>query len=388
MTVRDAVAEPTISVKRVVDTRTLETALKILAVDVGTGTQDILLFDTEIELENCFQMIMPSPTQLVASRVRQATLDRVPIFLSGVTMGGGPCAWAVEDHIRAGLPVFATPGAARTFDDDLENVRQMGVAIVAEGEVPRGTRKIVLRDFDYEGISQAFGALGVNLDPDAIAIAVFDHGAAPTGVSDRAFRFEYLSEIAVQNDLAAFAYFAEDIPPRLTRMRSVVETAPPDIPLFVMDTGPAAVLGALEDARVRSASSAIVVNVGNFHTLAFHVAGPRILGIFEHHTGELSPARLDGYLSKLGAGAITNAEVFADKGHGAVVTGQSQASPELVAVVGPRRNMLAGSALRPYFAVPHGDMMLAGCFGLLRALASRQAEWTEAISTAMDRDSV
>ena len=40
-----------------------------------------------------------------------------------------------------------------------------------------------------------------------------------------------------------------------------------------------------------------------------------------------------------------------------------------VIVTGPRRNMMRGSSLRPYFAVPFGDMMTAGCTGLLAACA-------------------
>jgi hypothetical protein len=35
--------------------------------------------------------------------------------------------------------------------------------------------------------------------------------------------------------------------------------------------------------------------------------------------------------------------------------------------------------LHPHFAVPHGDMMLAGCFGLLRAIAMRLPELAPAI---------
>jgi hypothetical protein len=31
--------------------------------------------------------------------------------------------------------------------------------------------------------------------------------------------------------------------------------------------------------------------------------------------------------------------------------------------------MMRDSKHRPYFAVPYGDMMIAGCFGLLRAFA-------------------
>ena len=41
--------------------------MQILAIDVGTGTQDILLFDTEKEPENALKMVMPSPTALPPS---------------------------------------------------------------------------------------------------------------------------------------------------------------------------------------------------------------------------------------------------------------------------------------------------------------------------------
>src|SRR5437667_11329708 len=78
---------------------------------------------------------MPSPTQIVARRVRAATAAGHALLLTGVTMGGGPGAWAVEDHIKAGLPVYATPDAGRTFDDDLERVAEMGVRIVSDDEL-------------------------------------------------------------------------------------------------------------------------------------------------------------------------------------------------------------------------------------------------------------
>jgi len=43
--------------------------------------------------------------------------------------------------------------------------------------------------------------------------------------------------------------------------------------------------------------------------------------------------------------------------------------PVFVSVTGPRRSMMRASKHQPYFAVPYGDMMIAGCFGLLRAFA-------------------
>src|SRR5207302_944119 len=107
---------------------------RILAVDVGTGTQDILVFEAGTVIENAVQMVMPSPTMLVAARVRQATADRKDLLLTGVTMGGGPGHWAVESHLSAGLRVFATPQAARTFDDDLDRVQAMGISGVDDDQ--------------------------------------------------------------------------------------------------------------------------------------------------------------------------------------------------------------------------------------------------------------
>ena len=42
--------------------------MRILAIDVGTGTQDILLFDSTQPIENALQLIMPSPTQIASTQ--------------------------------------------------------------------------------------------------------------------------------------------------------------------------------------------------------------------------------------------------------------------------------------------------------------------------------
>src|SRR3972149_5682937 len=105
--------------------------MRILAVDMGTGTQDILLFDSGGPVENSIKLVMPSATQIAAGRIRRATAERSPLLLSGVIQGGGPCHWALNDHLAAGLPAYATPEAATTFDDDLEQVERMGVRVLS-----------------------------------------------------------------------------------------------------------------------------------------------------------------------------------------------------------------------------------------------------------------
>jgi uncharacterized protein (DUF1786 family) len=162
-----------------------------------------------------------------------------------------------------------------------------------------------------------------------------------------------------------------------------------------MDTGPAAVLGALEDLGSREAlrrgREVVAVNVGNFHTLAMRLApepgtasGCRIDSVYEHHTGELGDAQLRRDAALVASGRIDGEAVFAAMGHGALVLRPPAGSRRAwVAVTGPRRARLVGrlvrGAGRTVAAVPHGDMMQAGPFGLLRGLAHRQPEWREPV---------
>jgi uncharacterized protein (DUF1786 family) len=359
---------------------------RILAVDVGTGTQDILVFEAGTVIENSVQLIMPSPTMLVAERVRQATAAGDALLLTGVTMGGGPGHWAVESHLKLGLKVYATEAAGRTFDDDLTRVEGMGIMLVSESEARRmsGVRRLELRDFYVDAIVDALAAFGVATDFDAVAVAVFDHGAAPPGYSDRRFRFDYLKDqVARGSALENFGYVAGEIPARMTRMEAVATTWSGKEPLFVMDTGTAAALGALDDPNVRGAKRVLLANIGNFHTLAFLLDQGRIRGLFEHHTGELSAPELETYLDQLAEGRIRNDDVFNDMGHGALELGPVDWKPELLAVTGPRRGLLDGSRWHPYLAVPHGDMMIAGCFGLLRGLAARLPEYAGPIGEVL-----
>lgn len=369
----------------------IDGCMRILTVDIGTGTQDIYLYDSQLDLENGYKLVLPSPTMMVHRRIQEATRQRRPILLEGVMMGGGPSAWAAENHLRAGFPLYATPPAARSFNDDLDAVRAMGVRIVSEDEaarLPDAVERVKMQDFDFTAISHAFAGFGVSLSNlAAVAVAVFDHGDAPPDVSDRKFRFDYLDErIRAENRLTAFAYRAGEVPAIMTRLQAVVSTARGlDAPLVVMDTAPAAVLGATFDPH--AAGAALIANVGNFHTLAFRLGRGGIEGIFEHHTGMLTREKLEALLDALAAGTLANEAVFDDMGHGALVYNptplESKGMENGVIVTGPRRGLLYGSRLRPYFAVPFGDMMITGCFGLLAATADKLPELREPILASL-----
>ena len=355
--------------------------MKILTVDIGTGTQDIFLYDSNLDIENGFKLVLPSPTMMVHRRLKQAlhSSGRMPILLTGHQMGGGPSAWAIEEYARAKIPIYMTPSAATTINDQLEKVEALGIQIISEDESRqlKDVERLELKDFDFELISKTFADYGISLqDLDAIAVAVFDHGNAPAELSDRQFRFDYLDErIRAKNSLSAFAYLSDDIPPIMTRLQSVANSAGHlPCPLVVMDTAPAAVLGATFDPRVTQHPQKIICNVGNFHTLAFRLGAQGIEGVFEHHTGEIDLAKLEILLRRLADSSLKHEDVFNDMGHGALMYSENQfefGKDEFdVVVTGPRRSMFATNpTLKPYFAVPFGDMMIAGCFGLLAAAA-------------------
>ncbi len=368
--------------------------MKALTVDIGTGTLDIFLYDSDLDLENGIKLVVPSPTMVFHNRIRQATRRGEPVLVTGRLMGGGPVSWAATDHLRAGCSLYATPPAARTFDDDLEAVqRKMGVTLVSDDEAAalgEGVVRLELRDFDYHAIKAALARFGHRLDPDVLAVAVFDHGDSPPGYSDRQFRFDYLDRrIRARNRLSTFAFRAEDVPSVMTRLQTVAESAQElDLPLMVMDTAPAAVLGATLDPRVGSREQLMVANIGNFHCLVFRLGPAGIEGVFEHHTGEVTAQRLDDLVEGLMEARLTHAEVFDEKGHGALLYNRTPmawpADDYGVVVTGPRRSMMRSSRHRPYFAVPYGDMMLTGCFGMLRALPDVYPEFAEPILSSLE----
>jgi len=353
--------------------------MKILCVDVGTGTQDIFLCDSRVDIENGFKLVVPSPTMLVHNQLKEATRHQQAVLLSGVTMGGGPSQWAAEAHAQAGLPIYATPDAARSFNDDLEAVAAMGITVVSEDEalhLPDSVQHLELCDFDFMAIVDTFAKFSVKLDDlAAVAVGVFDHGNAPPGYSDRQFRFDYIDQrLQETKSLSAFAFCAQDVPGIMTRLQAVVDSSKGvGAPLVVMDTAPAAVLGALYDPIVAAQPRKLVANVGNFHTLAFRLGPAGVEAVFEHHTGLLDLPKLETLLQALAAGTLQHGDVFDDHGHGALVYDSApldlHSQEHGVIVTGPRRGLMRASSLRPYFAVPFGDMMIAGCFGMLAAVA-------------------
>jgi uncharacterized protein (DUF1786 family) len=338
--------------------------MKILAVDIGAGTQDVMVYDSDTGFDNAYKLVLPSPTRFFAQVVRNTKQDLV---ISGDTMGGGPFSRAVLEHLQ-NYKVFMTERAARTIRDDLEIVRQQGIEIISEDDVENMSKKakpILISDFNRELLT-FISSFGVDTAFDVIAIAAQDHGVAPRGVTDRENRFR-LIEPKVGGEIESFAYL-DSVPENLSRMHSLLQSVKNwhSGHVLLMDTGAAAVLGSIEDERVGEKKNRVCINVGNAHTIVMSLNDTRILGVFEHHTRMLDEQKLEYYTKKLSDGTITFKEVFDDGGHGAVTIGENQ--PEVISVTGPKRAKMKGLGI---FSAPGGDMMMTGPVGLIKAVVKQ-----------------
>lgn len=335
---------------------------RILAIDIGAGTMDTLLYDPAQPIENAVQLVLPSATRIAGERIARARDAGRAVYLHGNLMGGYHTTNAVWKHLEAGLAVYATERAARTVHDDLDLLRSRG--IVVTDDPPGDPVPVEFRDVDLARLANALAPYDLTL-PSTVAIAAQDHGFSPKA-SNRLFRFEHWRRFLTPGSTLA-GHVWRTPPDYLTRLLAIQADVPGAI---VADTGPVAVLGALEDPRVAADARAgtCIVNVGNQHTLALLVRGEELFGVMEHHTESMTTAKLARLVGSLIDGSVTHDEVFADDGHGALVLDGYRALPPFrtVAVTGPNRAMADG--LGWYAAAPHGAMMLSGCFGLVRAV--------------------
>lgn len=355
--------------------------MKILALDMGAGTQDVLLYDEEKgNIENCVKIVLPSPSLIFAGKVRRATLFCKDIFLKGAVIGGGALAHALKEHIKCGLRVFMTERAAYTIRNDLDEVREMGIEIIRgeteledfEGEILE-TEEVNIKAL--EDFLTKFGEPLSNVN--VVSIAVQDHGVFPKGMSNRRFRIQKMKELLKDDSKPENLSFKEgEIPRCFLRMKSAAQSVKnqlPDVEVLVMDTSPAAILGCLKDPTIEKANPVLAVNVGNCHTMAAIISEGKIVALMEHHTRRLSPEKIQQLLFSFADGKLSDEEVFEDGGHGLFYFEDAPGFRELevIAATGPNRNVLKKTNLQIHFAAPAGDVMMTGPIGLVEAVNRR-----------------
>ncbi|TYB33765.1 MAG: hypothetical protein FXF49_04670 [Flexistipes sinusarabici] len=331
--------------------------MSYLAIDIGAGTQDVLMYKEGELLENSPKLIFPSPTKLFSEKIKNIGSD---LFISGGVMGGGPITKALRNHINKGYNVFISKDAARTIKDDLKKVESWGFHIVEAVENPH----LELSDIDF-GLFEILQKKALYEEFDKILVAVQDHGFIE-GQSDRITRIDFLKKF-LDGDLSK-AFFDKNtpIPQNFSRFRNIREAISNHckIDFGITDTGIVAALGALYKNEKRPA---VTIDVGNGHTFAALIHEEyKISSFFEHHTGMLDKKKIRYFVNKMIRGKLTNEEIFNDGGHGAHrFSGKSCTEDVPLFITGPNRHLFFDGNDGVIFASPAGDTMITGSVGLL-----------------------
>jgi uncharacterized protein (DUF1786 family) len=339
--------------------------MKILAVDVGVGTQDIMLYNSKESIENSPKLVLPSSTRIFAKKIRNYKEN---LFITGETMGGGPINKAIKEHLKKGYKIVMNENSARTIKDDLEYVKSLGIKIIQNGKNYPHSRKIELKDVDLYSIEHIFSQFCIDFKFDFLGVAVQDHGFMK-GLSDRNFRFNKIKELLNIPKRPEELAFFDGAPAYFTRMNGVLR-AFKNYRTIVMDSKFASICGATCDDYVKDLERFIVIDVGNGHTMAAAFDQGKIYGVFEHHTHLLNPQKIEIYIDRLVKGTLTHQEVYEDGGHGAWVLGPIDDFESIIAT-GPRRKMLRKTNYEMHFAAPAGDVMMTGPLGLIKSIKSK-----------------
>lgn len=336
----------------------------ILCLDIGSGTQDVLLYSPDKNIENCPKFILPAPALQIGRRIAALREKGKPIWLHGRNMGGGVSRF-IRAHQKAGLAVAATENAAYTMADDLSRVTECGVSLTET--CPDGFTPVRLTDFDEPWWRRFFEAAELPW-PDKIMACAQDHGFHP-GESNRIGRFKLWDTLLNEGEGRPETLVYRTAPEMMTRLKDIQEDIGGGV---VADSGPAAVLGALfvdEIERESMERGITLVNIGNSHLIAFLLYGGRIHGVYEQHTGCVDGKKLWEDLKHFRQGCLTFEQVFEERGHGCLTRDLPAEADGFrpTYVLGPQRGMLDNYDVS--FPAPGGDMMLAGCFGLIKGLA-------------------
>ncbi|MDD6180618.1 MAG: DUF1786 domain-containing protein [Desulfovibrionaceae bacterium] len=334
----------------------------VLCLDIGSGTQDALLARPGLEPENWTQLVLPSPAKAVERRVAKLTAARRDVWLYGGNMGGG-FTRALKRHVEAGLRVSVTLEASRAIHDSEERVAALGFEL--RESCPAGAVPVHLGDYSPEWWDALLEGLGLPR-PRMVLAAAQDHGVAPQG--NRQARMDMWRALLARSSHPA-DWLYDSVPAGLTRLAALHRaTGGP-----VADTSTAAVLGGLCSAGVRRRAArqgVTLVNTGNSHITAFLLYRDEVHGVFEHHTGMRTLEDYVHDLKEFRLGWLPDEQVRATGGHGTAFGGVSEEAGGYAPtyLLGPRRAFLEGQGQN---IAPCGNMMLAGCYGLLRGAAER-----------------
>jgi uncharacterized protein (DUF1786 family) len=348
---------------------------RFLIVDVGAGTVDLLLYDTESNQH--FKAVAKSPVRALAEEA-----EGVPgnLLITGTEMGGGALSSVLKRRAQEALVVMSASSAA-TIHHSLDKVRSWGIKVVDDNEA-EDLRKTgdygTLRtgDLEPDRLKRIVKALGVPFSFEVVGLCAQDHGRPPEGVSHLDYRHEIFKSYLDKNPFPyALLYESEDVPATFSRLRCMAQSAKllPANEIYLMDSGMAAILGALMDSRAKQEEKVLTLDVATSHTVGAAIKGGELMGFFEYHTSDITLKRLEVLLRELADGTLEHKQILEEGGHGAYVREAfGFEATDLIIATGPKRQLVEKSRLPIEFGSPLGDNMMTGTVGVLESIRRRK----------------
>ena len=335
----------------------------VLCLDIGHGTQDVLLARPGVAVENWPSFVLPSPAMAVSRRLRELALLKKDVWLYGSTMGDGflSAAGALSE---SGCRVFAE----RSAGEVLLGCRAGASGIALCDERPSSAVPVQMTDFSAQGWETILRSAGLPLPH--LVLACVEDCAHAKDAAGRTARMEHFTKLLAESP-DPVSWIMEKAPAESTRLFALQKAAGGP----VCDTAAAAVLGAMlyQNVRTRSCRQGVTfVNVGNRHIVAALLYRGRVHGIYEHHTEMRTREELLADLAEFRRCFLPTEAVQASGGHGTaygpICEEAGGYNPTFVG--GPMRSLLAGYGQE---TAPFGSMRLAGPLGMLYGYITKQA---------------
>ncbi len=348
---------------------------RILLIDVGAGTMDVLFHDMESGLQ-C-KAVVRSPVLTVAEQITRTPGN---LLIKGVEMGGGSLAAILRQRALRD-EVLISASAAMTLHHQEDRVRSWGIRVIPDAEADEfrptaGFSVLTFADLDRERLRSLFSCFGVPFEMDSVGVCAQDHGIPPPGSGHLDHRHRVFAEALDRDPFPHALLFPHDeIPGTFHRLQSIARCAMnlPTPEAWVMDSGMAAILGASMDSSARRAERVLVLDAATSHTVGAALDRGEITGFFEYHTRDVTLPRIESLLEAVADGKLRHSRILEEGGHGAYIRkalGFDRVQD--IVATGPRRRILDGSRLSIRFAAPGGDNMMTGNVGLLAAICRRK----------------
>ncbi len=348
---------------------------KILTVDVGAGTMDVLYYNTSSGMH--YKSVVKSPLPSIAERVSKI---KGKLLIIGNEMGGGAVSQVLKDRAQEN-EVVVSESAAKTVHHSLDRVRSFGIQVV-ENQVANKMAQtneyniLTFCDLEVERLKQIVRGFDVPFSFDIIGICAQDHGVAPEGVSHLDYRHTIFEKLLTINPFPhALLYKDDEVPETMNRLRCIAQSASilDSGEVYVMDSGMAAILGASMDPRSRQKSRLLVMDIATSHTVGAALQNGELNGFFEYHTKDIALEHLETLLRKLADGDLEHKQILSEGGHGAYIRKAfGFKNTEIIIATGPKRKLIDHSSMPFLLGAPLGDNMMTGTVGLLEAIRRRK----------------